>query len=716
MKRLLMIAVLLGACGDDNPGTPIDAGVDAPVASTPSTVASPRGGTVRSLASVTLTATPAATIYYTTNGSEPTTASTSGPSPLVVSTLTTGGTLKFFAAGTPSEAVHTETYVIDRLGPIAVDGFTATVNGADVELAWTNPAVTSFADVIVARTSDVAATVPTDGATLAVGATVGAGTVVYVGNAMAFKDVAPGVGGNAYVAWARHANGTYAEGRTASAYVEPAAQTGQIVIDMTAGTATVTTQPTAWTLATSNYAVAAGNATLISFDLTATSKLKGVTFTPKLVKTGLAAPAAMTATLTPDGTLGAADIVLLGGAVAANGALTRRIALTVSNPATVTFDFTVRHDRAHYTPSWDSIDRQLGPGARSATSCRTPRGSPCRSPSASPPVPGVRTQAASTATSSCPPTVAGCTPASAPPPTSSRSTPPPAPSSPASTSAPPPPAARCRSRSTRPAAGSTRLITTACTSARASDDVAGFSAPGPTANTAYLLEIDASTMTETQRLPLTTATDPLHVARRPTLSRDGRHAAFAIGGPYTTADTSEIAVVDLSAFALRDADAATAGQQNLATGAQRPTSCAFSWTADRLLCMASRNATRADNLMNVKLDDLTMTIADGDGEPTTNTAAYKVALPRADGTFWLLGDSTGLETFAPATGTFTVLSSSFGNTTVAAEVSADGASVLAFSYTDVSRYSTTDGVRTAVGVPAPANQNSFCHTTALSPF
>ena len=715
MKRLFMIAVLLGACGDDNPGTPIDAGVDAPVASTPSTVASPRGGTVRSLASVTLTATPAATIYYTTNGSEPTTASTSGPSPLVVSTLTTGGTLKFFAAGTPSEAVHIETYVIDRLGPIAVDGFTATVNGADVELAWTNPAVTSFADVIVARTSDVAATVPTDGATLAVGATVGAGTVVYVGNAMAFKDVAPGVGGNAYVAWARHANGTYAEGRTASAYVEPAAQTGQIVINMTAGTATVTTQPTAWTLATSNYAVDAGNATLISFDLTATSKLKGVTFTPKLVKTGLAAPAAMTATLTPDGTLGAADIVLLGGAVAANGALTRRIALTVSNPATVTFDFTVRHDRAHYTPSSERLN-----GARAGGEIRDLVSNASR---IALPLPerfasgaggagsrgayrdlvvsadgrwlyaGQRTAAhvvkIDTTTGAI---VAGLDLGTA--------------------------ATRGSMQIALDPSGR-RLYATyndGMHIGASKDDVAGFSAPKPTANTAYLLEIDASTMTETQRLPLTTATDPLHVARRPTLSRDGRHAAFAIGGPKTTADTSEIAVVDLSAFALRDADAATAGQQNLATGAQRPTSCAFSWTADRLLCMASGNATRADNLMNVKLDDLTMTIADGDGEPTTYTAAYKVALPRADGTFWLLGDRTGLETFAPATGTFTVLSSSSGRTTQAAEVSADGASVLAFSDLDVSRYSTTGGVRTAVGVPAPANQYSLCHTTALSPF
>ncbi|MCX5741785.1 MAG: chitobiase/beta-hexosaminidase C-terminal domain-containing protein, partial [Proteobacteria bacterium] len=658
---------LLGACGDDNPGTPIDAGVDAPVAITPSTVASPRGGTVRSLASVTLTATPAATIYYTTDGSEPTTASTSGASPLVVSTLTTGGTLKFFAAGSPSETVQTETYVIDRLGPIAVDGFTATVNGADVDLAWTNPA--SFADVIVARTSDVAATVPTDGATLAVGATVGAGTVVYVGNAMAFKDVAPGVGGNAYVAWARYASGTYAEGRTASAYVEPAAQTGQIVINTTAGTATVTTQPTAWTLATSNYAVDVGNATLISFDVTATSNLKGVTFMPKLVKTGLVVTGAATATLTPDGTLGAADVVLLGGAVAGNGALTRRIAMTVSAPDTVTFDFTVRNGANGYGAYRELVvsadGRWLYAGQRAAA----------------------HVVKIDTTTGAI---VAGLDLGTA--------------------------ATRGSMQIALDPSGR-RLYATFNDGMHiggSRTDVTGFRAPAPTANTAYLLEIDASTMTETGRLPITTATDPLHIARRPTLSRDGRQAAFAIGGPYTTADTSEIAVVDLSAFALRDADAATAGQQNLATGAQRPTSCAFSWTADRLLCMASTNGRLGDNLMNVKLDDLTMTIADGDGVPTTNNVTYKVALPRADGSFWLLGDNTGLETFAPATGTFTVLSTDSVNATTSAEVSADGASVLAISYRDVNRYSTTDGVRTVVGVQA--NQSAICHTTALSPF
>lgn len=708
MQKLVLLAALsLAACGDSKHAAQ-DAGLDAPAVTTPSTVASPSGGTVRTLASVTLTATPAATIYYTTDGTEPTTASTSGASPVMVTTLSSGGTLKFFAAGSPDESVKTETYVVDRLGPTAVDGFTATTSGADVDLAWTNP---PGADVVIARTSDVAATVPTDGASLAVGATVGAGTVIYVGAAMTFKDIAPGAGGHAYVAWARSPNGTYAEGHTASAYVEPAAQTAQLVVDTIAGTATVMTQPTAWTLATANYAVDPADSTRISFDLTATSSLEGITFMPKLVATGLAVTGAASATLTPDGTLGADDVVLLGGAVASGGALTRKISLTVSAPDVVTFDFTLRHDRAHYAPSWDRSTSTLAGGEIRdlvSTAARVALPIPERF------VNGSRGANTNGAYRDLVVSADG----------------------------------RWLFAGQRSAAQIVKIDTTTGTVVAGLDlgtaatrgsvqialdpsgrrlyatyndgmhigadraDASALRAPAPTSVTAYLLEVDAATMTETGRLPITNAADPLHVARRPSLSRDGRHAAFAIGGPFTTADTSEIAVVDLSPFTLRDADPVTAGQQNLPTGTQRPTSCAFNWTADRVVCMASTNGSLGDNLMNVKLEDMTMTIADGNGQPGTNSGTYKVALPRADGSFWLLGDHVGLHVFDPATSSVTALSSD-SDTTTAAEVSADGASILAIGYRDLRRYSTTDGARTVV---TSGGSSSYCHTSALSPF
>jgi len=79
----------------------------------PVTTASPVGGTYGSAQSVTLTANEPATIYYTTNGATPTTASPSYSGPIPIPATTT---LKFFARDTAgnSETVRTESYTIKQ--------------------------------------------------------------------------------------------------------------------------------------------------------------------------------------------------------------------------------------------------------------------------------------------------------------------------------------------------------------------------------------------------------------------------------------------------------------------------------------------------------------------------------------------------------------------------------------------------------------------------
>ncbi|MBM2819200.1 MAG: putative xylanase/chitin deacetylase, partial [Nitrosarchaeum sp.] len=82
----------------------------------PITTPSPSGGTYTSVQSVTLTANEAATIYYTTNGSTPTTTSTVYTTAIPITTTTM---LKFFAkdnAGN-SESVKTQVYTIDSTAP-----------------------------------------------------------------------------------------------------------------------------------------------------------------------------------------------------------------------------------------------------------------------------------------------------------------------------------------------------------------------------------------------------------------------------------------------------------------------------------------------------------------------------------------------------------------------------------------------------------------------
>jgi|CXWL01.1.fsa_nt_gi DNA-directed RNA polymerase subunit H (RpoH/RPB5) len=83
----------------------------------PITTPSPLGGTYATTQSVTLSADEPATIYYTTNGSTPTTSSTVYSSPISISATTT---LKFFAKDTAgnSESVKTQVYTISSGSPI----------------------------------------------------------------------------------------------------------------------------------------------------------------------------------------------------------------------------------------------------------------------------------------------------------------------------------------------------------------------------------------------------------------------------------------------------------------------------------------------------------------------------------------------------------------------------------------------------------------------
>jgi Bacterial Ig-like domain/Chitobiase/beta-hexosaminidase C-terminal domain len=84
----------------------------------PTVTASPVGGTYNTAKSVTLTASETSTIYYTTDGSTPTTASTRYTGPITINTEGTT-TLKFFGVDTAgnAETVQTQTYVIDTTPP-----------------------------------------------------------------------------------------------------------------------------------------------------------------------------------------------------------------------------------------------------------------------------------------------------------------------------------------------------------------------------------------------------------------------------------------------------------------------------------------------------------------------------------------------------------------------------------------------------------------------
>jgi hypothetical protein len=100
--------------------------------------ASPAGGTYASSVSVTLSSEAGAAIYYTTNGTTPTTASTRYTAALTISATTTLKAISVDVAGNTS-AVMSQTYTIGGTVPAAPSGLTLTApQQGRVTLNWTD--------------------------------------------------------------------------------------------------------------------------------------------------------------------------------------------------------------------------------------------------------------------------------------------------------------------------------------------------------------------------------------------------------------------------------------------------------------------------------------------------------------------------------------------------------------------------------------------------
>lgn len=726
MKAVLSSALALVAagvaCGDSkhsNSGN--DAGGDT---QPPTTTPSPNGGVTRGR--VVLTADEPATVYYTNDGSTPTTSSPNGPSPVAVD-LTASATLSFFAvdAAGNTEQVKSLAFDVRKFGTLPLEYINARAAASDIAVKWIKPQDAN--QVVIVRSIDAVYKVPEDGKAFAVGDSYEGGKVAYVGAADNFVDTAPGNGGHLYTGFVRAGNGTYSEARSAGAAIRPV-QEGVLRFDTVGQTATVMTQPADATIAVANVAVQGGGDT--SVDITITSTLPSPIFGMKLVFKDLAVAntvvgvsGAVASRLTPSQLkYPDAAVVHWGPTAMTNGvAVTKRVTIRGlgTPPGTVDVNIALQSDAVIYGAIWGS-DAKNGLVATDNAALNSVEGFALAKPFTPPNTIkqyayrpggvspdgrflylGHRNQPrlvkldATTGNE-----VAGVDLAIT---------------------------------SVDGAAGDleldpsgTRLwvvLNEGMHAAGSKTTVAGYGARGrqPVNNTVYLVEVDPATMAEIARIKLGNG-DATFRGHRLTVSRDGRHIAVPLGRTYDEAlavSTGKVAYVNAETMTLIDADPTTPNVDLIDMPDEiRSSQCAFSWTAAKLVCNTSFSTNNAasdtDAVGVVDLTQPTLQMTALDSIPTA-TGNHKVVhmIANSDGSFWLLGYFPALiklnadNTFATI-GTTSTRVESYGYV----DPNTDGRLI-------ISDYGQTSAIDTATGMLTRLTTTStsgFGHHPMLSPY
>jgi len=235
---------------------------------------------------VTLSVNEASFIYYTLDGTEPTTASPVVQNHVVLELADDAALeVKFFAVDLAGneEAVQTEAVSVDGIAPAPVTDMAAAVNGANADLTWTNP-TSDVSQVIVFSTDGGLLDEPPEACVseYTVGQTVGNATVEYIGTDQALT-LPAGFGTSSYIVYAVDDGGNFSKpaSRSVMRIAPPGAQTGVIEVADPLGTpvATVTTQPAVSSLAVS----ASVNGSDVTVVVNATNDNTGISMlAPKL--------------------------------------------------------------------------------------------------------------------------------------------------------------------------------------------------------------------------------------------------------------------------------------------------------------------------------------------------------------------------------------------------------------------------------------------------
>lgn len=378
MKSIQLFLVGLGCglgavagCGDNDelicaPGTFHDgescSAIDPNDSKPPVTVASPAAGRRRTpIDLVTIRSDEPAKIVYTTDGSEPDPKRTGEPSPAVIRLTEDTTTIKWIGvdAGGNVEAVHSETWIRDAVGPGPVTNLSLNTTGTTATLTWTNPTDADYAGTLVVRTLDLVDSSPETGNVYAPGDSLSPSMLV--AGAVAgtqLEDAGRSTGPLRYAVYTYDDLGNYG----APVFVEGAIGGFDSAATFTYDTGTQTLTPTVTppsidlTGTTADYA-----GTTLTIHLSVTNKTTNYFQNPKIEVTSVTNATFANA----DGTADTFPFATLGNEFFAPGS-TRTADLTFTGAAaatTVTFQLALGHHASIYGSN-GKLNRKGGPNAR----------------------------------------------------------------------------------------------------------------------------------------------------------------------------------------------------------------------------------------------------------------------------------------------------------------------------------------------------------------
>jgi len=311
----------------------------------------------RFVGNVTLTSNEPAIIYYTLDGTTPTTASANEPNHVLIPDMPDDTLVTYFAvdkAGNASD-VQEARWEIDRAGP-RTRSLSLTLAGDARNLAWEAPSNGDLAGMVLARIDGRLGAGPADETMYEAGNIIAPGlTVVYAGpvtpgeTGVFSETLSTPVGGMVrYAAWAYDDLGNYGPGVADYETQSLPAQTGTLSVDVATGVVDAV-QPVLFHVVGSSTLVG----TTLSVHLALENRTTRVVFAPKLVLANIAGTVGGSWN-DSDGSIGPNDYRSYGSAIAPGASLVRTYTfINVLPTEVIDASFSVETGRVLGTTFWD---------------------------------------------------------------------------------------------------------------------------------------------------------------------------------------------------------------------------------------------------------------------------------------------------------------------------------------------------------------------------